>query len=91
MSQSAAIQIDRLSHCYGDRTAVEDLTLEISAGEIFTLLGPNGSGKTTLFRVLSTLIPLQSGSVNHPWFRLSASYGGDSQARRSRVSGTESR
>jgi ABC-2 type transport system ATP-binding protein len=63
MAQQAAIQIERLSHSYGERVAVQDLTLDIFAREIFALLGPNGSGKTTLFRVLSTLVPLQTGSI----------------------------
>ena len=43
--------------------AVDRLSLEVDAGEIFVFLGPNGSGKTTLFRILSTLIPLQAGEV----------------------------
>ncbi|HVW39234.1 MAG TPA: ABC transporter ATP-binding protein, partial [Pirellulales bacterium] len=45
------------------RTALAGLDLEIERGEIFALLGPNGGGKTTLFRLLSTLIPLQEGSI----------------------------
>ena len=64
MSPAAAIAISGLSHCYGERVAVDSLDLEIQQGEIFGFLGPNGSGKTTLFRVLSTLIPLQSGTVS---------------------------
>lgn len=58
-----ALSIDRVSHRYGTRTAVDNLSLAIEPGEVFALLGPNGSGKTTLFRLLSTLIPLQSGTV----------------------------
>lgn len=37
--------------------------LSVDAGEIVTVLGPNGSGKTTLFRLLSTLMPIQDGSI----------------------------
>ena len=58
-----AISISNLSHSYGQRTALSDLSLDISPNEIFAFLGPNGSGKTTLFRILSTLIPPQSGAV----------------------------
>lgn len=59
-----AIRVDDLSHAYGDRPALQRVTLEIRRGEIFGLLGPNGGGKTTLFRVLSTLLPIQSGQVS---------------------------
>lgn len=45
------------------RLALNKLSLNIDRGEIFVFLGPNGGGKTTLFRVLSTLIPQQSGEV----------------------------
>jgi ABC-2 type transport system ATP-binding protein len=58
-----AISVSHLSHCYGERTAVDDLSLTIERGEIFAFLGPNGGGKTTLFRVLSTLIPVQRGEA----------------------------
>ncbi len=59
----AAISVTQVSHRYGQRLAVDNLSLEIGEGEVFAFLGPNGSGKTTLFRVLSTLIPLQLGEV----------------------------
>lgn len=52
-----------MSHRYGDRPALADVSLEINDREIFGFLGPNGSGKTTLFRILSTLIVPQEGSV----------------------------
>jgi ABC-2 type transport system ATP-binding protein len=70
MPDTPAIEISKLAHRYGDHTAVSDLSFSVAAGEIFVLLGPNGSGKTTLFRVLSTLIPLQTGEVNILGFNL---------------------
>ena len=63
MATAAALETSRLVHRYGERTALVGLDLEIFAGEIFGLLGPNGGGKTTLFRLLSTLIPIQSGAA----------------------------
>ncbi len=63
MQSPPAIHIAHLEHRYGDRRAIQDLSLDVAPGEFFALLGPNGSGKTTLFRVLSTLIPLQQGQV----------------------------
>src|SRR5579862_8280795 len=56
------IELDRLSHNYGDRLALDNLTFAVQPAEIFGLLGPNGSGKTTLFRILSTLM-VPSGGV----------------------------
>ncbi|MCM2369767.1 ABC transporter ATP-binding protein [Aporhodopirellula aestuarii] len=57
------IEVTGLSHQYGEKLAVDNLDLNVSGGEIVAVLGKNGSGKTTLFRVLSTLLPVQSGRV----------------------------
>lgn len=61
---SPAISVHQVSHRYGPRRALEDVTFDVAAGEIFALLGPNGGGKTTLFRLLCTLIPLQQGRLS---------------------------
>ncbi|HWX56758.1 MAG TPA: ABC transporter ATP-binding protein [Verrucomicrobiae bacterium] len=53
---AAVIQVEDLRHSYGKRAALNGVSFDVRAGEIFALLGPNGSGKTTLFRVLSTLM-----------------------------------
>jgi ABC-2 type transport system ATP-binding protein len=58
-----AIRISHVSHRYGERTALSDVSLEIREREIFGFLGPNGSGKTTLFRILSTLVSPIEGTV----------------------------
>ncbi len=58
-----AIDCRNLTHRYGDFTAVDDLNLEVPAGETVGLLGPNGAGKTTVVRVLTTLTPVQHGDV----------------------------
>jgi ABC-2 type transport system ATP-binding protein len=63
MTSAAAIEVAGLVHRYGQRRALDGLDLTIERGEIFTLLGPNGGGKTTLFRLLSTLIPVQDGTI----------------------------
>lgn len=60
---NAAVRLTDLSHRYGQRTALDRLSLEIAPGEVFVFLGPNGGGKTTLFRLLSTLLPVQQGAA----------------------------
>jgi ABC-2 type transport system ATP-binding protein len=62
-ANSPAIEAHSLSFRYGEREALKDVSFEIARGEIFGFLGPNGGGKTTLFKLLSTLVPIQSGSA----------------------------
>jgi ABC-2 type transport system ATP-binding protein len=57
------VRVENLTHRYGERLALDNLSFQASRGDIFGLLGPNGGGKTTTFRILSTLIPPQSGNV----------------------------
>src|SRR5260370_28661675 len=59
----SAIDARGVNFFYGERQALKDVTFSIARGEIFGFLGPNGGGKTTLFKVLSTLVPGQSGAV----------------------------
>lgn len=62
-TRAAAIEAHALGFHYGERAALADVTFAIARGEIFGFLGPNGGGKTTLFKLLSTLVPIQSGSA----------------------------
>ena len=61
MGAEAAIRAERLAKHFGDFAAVEDVSLEVNAGEIFGFLGPNGAGKTTTIRMLLGLISPTSG------------------------------
>lgn len=54
--QSPAIQIDQVAKKYGDKVALEALSLSIAPGKLFGLIGPDGAGKTTLIRILATLL-----------------------------------
>jgi len=50
------IAVENLTHRYGARAALSDVSFTVQEAEIFGLLGPNGGGKSTLFRVLSTMM-----------------------------------
>lgn len=50
------IQVQNLTHKYGERVALSNVAFSVKKGEIFGLLGPNGGGKSTLFRILSTMM-----------------------------------
>ena len=58
-----AVEIRNLKKDFGDRTVVNDLSIEIPKGECFGFLGPNGAGKTTLLRMLCGSARPQSGEL----------------------------
>ncbi len=60
---SHAIVARNLVKSFGDRRALDGISLEVRRGEIFCLLGPNGGGKSTLFRILATLSLPDAGSA----------------------------
>src|SRR5687767_13241413 len=63
MNSEIAVQALSITHQYGDRTALSDVSFDVKRGEIFGLLGPNGGGKTTLFKILSTSFSPTQGAA----------------------------
>jgi ABC-2 type transport system ATP-binding protein len=57
------IRVRHLTHKYGDREVVRDISFRVRKGEIFGFIGPNGAGKTTTIRIMSTLMEPTSGRV----------------------------
>jgi len=67
---SPAIRLVRLRKVYGQRTAVDDLSLEVPRGCFFGFLGPNGAGKTTTIRIMMGLAAPTAGEVELLGYRL---------------------
>jgi heme exporter protein A len=59
----AAIELDGLTRRYGERVALDEVTLRVPTGATLVVFGPNGAGKSTLLRVLATLLRPHAGSV----------------------------
>ena len=57
------LQVDRLSHSFGERDVLRNLSLSIDAGESVALLGANGSGKSTLLRLVAGLLTPTAGQI----------------------------
>ena len=65
----AIIEIKHVSKSFGEKQALNDVSLEIPEGKIFGLLGPNGAGKTTLIRIINRITIHNEGQVlfqGHP-------------------------
>jgi ABC-2 type transport system ATP-binding protein len=63
MTSAPAIEARGLVKRYGHITAVDDVDLNVSAGDVYGYLGPNGAGKTTSLRMLLGLIRPDAGSA----------------------------
>src|SRR5467141_4326167 len=57
------IRVQHVVKSFGKVTAVNDISFDVRAGEIFAFLGPNGAGKTTTIKMLTTLLRPTSGSL----------------------------
>src|SRR6266853_889135 len=62
-SETPAIEVESLRKVYGDKAAVDGLTLRVPRGCFFGFLGPNGAGKTTTIKMLMGLAPPTAGSI----------------------------
>jgi ABC-2 type transport system ATP-binding protein len=58
-----AIATQRLTRCFGDLIAVQDVNLSVAPGQFFGFLGPNGAGKSTTIKMLTGLLSASSGSI----------------------------
>ena len=59
----AGLQVSELSHRFGPRCVVDEVTLTLAPGEVHCLVGPSGCGKTTTLRVIAGLETLQQGRI----------------------------
>src|SRR5215212_8912028 len=60
-----SVRLDHITKAFGDTVALDDINLDIGAGELFFLLGPSGCGKSTLLRLIAGLHEPTSGRL---WF-----------------------
>src|SRR6267142_733775 len=67
---SPAIAVRDLKKSYGNKPAVDGVDLEVPRGSFFGFLGPNGAGKSTTIRMLTGLIPPDSGDIEILGYKL---------------------
>jgi ABC-2 type transport system ATP-binding protein len=63
LAQAPALEINRVSHRYGARVALNDVSLTVRQSSFTVLLGLNGAGKSTLFSLITRLYAIRSGQV----------------------------
>jgi ABC-2 type transport system ATP-binding protein len=63
MPHNTSIQASHITKRYGEKTALDDITFDVVKGELFGFIGPDGAGKTTLFRIITSLLIPENGSM----------------------------
>ena len=59
----SVLSIEHLTKSYGNKKAVDDLSLEIAPGEICGFIGHNGAGKTTTLKAVVGILPFEEGNI----------------------------
>lgn len=62
-SMKPTLHIDKITHSFGKRTALNGLSLTLQAGDVYALLAPNGAGKTTTLNLILGFLQADSGSI----------------------------
>jgi ABC-2 type transport system ATP-binding protein len=75
------IQVEHLTRCYGEMTAVDDVSFHIGQGEVVGLLGHNGAGKTTIMKMLTGFLEPTAGTIRVDKLRI----GEDTRAIQNRI------
>ena len=63
MTTEIVLAVDRVSKSFGALAALDGVSFDVRAGEVFSVIGPNGAGKTTLGHILCTILRPDSGSA----------------------------
>jgi ribosome-dependent ATPase len=63
MTDSVVAKVERVSHRYGTRVALDDVTIEIPARRMIGVIGPDGVGKSTLLALIAGVRIIQQGRV----------------------------
>lgn len=72
LAGEAIVEISKVSHSYGQKRALKEISLTLRSGEVIALMGRNGAGKSSLLKVITGLISPASGSVLFDGINISA-------------------
>jgi branched-chain amino acid transport system ATP-binding protein len=67
---TALLSINAVSKRFRGLVAVDQVSFEVDAGEVFAVIGPNGAGKTTLFNIIAGALALDAGSITFAGARI---------------------
>ena len=64
MGSGVILRLDNLTRSFGSLKAIDDIQLEVAAGEALGIIGPNGAGKSTLFNLITGLQKPDAGTIH---------------------------